>query len=327
MKKILVILLIHLFILVTAFFVVTSYTPKPFFYVIQFIHKQPKPVKPKNEKEISKNIKIQKDIIYSNKFKNSTMDLYFPKNKKKVPVIIFIHGGGFFLGDKNMANYFGKAMSNDKYAYISINYNLVPEATIFEQLEQINEAIKFIKEYSDEYSLDSTKINLSGSSAGGFLAMQLLSVYHNEKYARNLGITPVEDIEFNSILLYSTIFNLSHFQQYNKNIIHNYFVNEIGWGITGDKYWRESDEIGDVLNLTQYISENFPPVFITDGNINTFTEQALMYSSELRKKNVKVETLFFDESIKVGHGYQLKMNTDVSKQSVQKSLNFLNDVN
>lgn len=302
--------------------IILSFTPKPLFKIANLIPIEANLTKPDDYSSIDKNIRVEKNIIYSKNYSNSSLDIYSPKKSNgKVPAVLFIHGGGFFKGEKEMAKYFGPTISDNQYAFISINYDLVPNVTVFDQVKQINEAIKYIKENADKYSLDINHINLSGSSAGGFLALQLVTAYHDKNYADTLKITPV--VKFNTLLLYSAVYDLANFQNFDGNGFTNYLVSKMGWGLTGEKRWKTDRKLGELLNLNNYVSGDFPPIFITDGNINTFTEQAENYANELDKKHVPVQTLFFDSKEKVGHGYQLRMDTPESKHAVKESLEFL----
>ena len=305
--------------------VLLSYTPKPLFSVIDLYPIEAKLTKPHNYSAIEKKSQATKDIQYSSLYPNSMLDIYSPKGAtEKLPIILFVHGGGFFKGEKEMAKYFGPTISSDRYIFVSINYNLVPSTTIFDQVRQVNEALRFIIDNADEYSLDVDRINLSGSSAGGFLALQLASAYYDKDYAELLKLNPVNGVTINSLLLYSAVYDLSEFQSFEGNIFSKYLLSKMGWGLTGIKGWQQDKNLGELLNLNKYRRQDFPPVFITDGNTQTFTEQASNYANELKKMNVPVQTLFFDSKEKVGHGYQLKMDSQASEKAVKSSVEFLN---
>ena len=325
MKKYLKIFFLSLTIGICGIFILLNYTPKPFFALINILPSEAKLTKPDNYKYISEQTKAERNICYSNKYSNSSLDIYSPKknNSRKKPVILFVHGGGFFKGDKEMARYFGPTLSNSQYAFVSLNYNLAPSATIFDQIKQLNEAVKYLNDNAEKYALDVNKMNLSGSSAGGFLVLQLLSAYYNEDYAKQLGIVTQRELKFNALLLYSTVYDLTNFQTYKGGILVDYPLSKIGWGITGEKNWRSNDRLNELLNLNNYINEKFPPVFITDGNTKTFTKQAYNYYENLKNNNVSTQTLFFNNNDKVGHGYQLNMSTSSSKKAVEESLLFL----
>jgi len=324
MKKFLIGIPLALILILFVCFISLSFTPKLLFTAIKALSPEANLTKPDNYSALKKNIQTKKNIIYSEQYSESSLDIYSPKKKQgKLPVILFIHGGGFFKGEKEMAKYFGPALSNGQYAFVSIDYQLVPEATLFDQLKQINQALAFINENAEKYSWDVNQLNLAGSSAGGFLALQLLSAYHDKDYAESLAIQPVEQLHINSLLLYSAVYNLAEFQSFEGSRLTNYVLGKVGWGLTGEKAWKTDKKLAKTLNLNNYIRRDFPPIFITDGNTKTFTVQAKAYTEELKRKNITTETLFFDPENAVGHGYQLNMKTLASKQAINKSLDFL----
>ncbi|WP_348922639.1 alpha/beta hydrolase [Enterococcus rotai] len=328
MKKVLLILLISILAIVIACAGVLFFTPKPLFALIQAIPLEAKLTKPSSYQEIENKIKAIHDIPYSKDDPESTLDIYLPKKvSSKLPVILFVHGGGFFKGNKEMAKYFGPTISDGNYAFVSIDYNLAPNATIFDQVRQVNEALTFVVNNADTYHLDPTQMNLSGSSAGGFLALQLLSAYHDKEYAKQIAVSPVNNLKINSVILYSAVFDLSEFQRYQGNLATNYLLNKVGWGLTGEKAWKTDKELGKLLDLSEQISKDFPPLFITDGNTKTFTKQAKQYVGKLEKQNIPVNTLFFDGAEEVGHGYQLNMETKASRQAIEQTRMFLEKYN
>lgn len=325
MKKIICICILTFIILVfLVFSMALFFTPKPLFKIVNFIPIQSNLTKPNNYLKIDKNTTVKKNITYSDKYSNSKLDIYYPKKlKERLPVVLFVHGGGFFKGKKEMAKYFASTIAYNKYAVISIDYELVPKVTILDQVKQLNEAIEFILENASKYSLDTNNINLSGSSAGGFLALQLVSAYYDKNYANDIQIKPVKNIKFNSLLLYSSVYDLSQFQKFNGNSLTTYLLSKVGWGLTGKRNWKNDKFLGEILNLNNYVGEDFPAIFVTDGNTNTFTKQAKKYVKRLNQNRISVQALFFDDKEKVGHGYQLKMDTLESEQAIEQSLKFL----
>lgn len=323
-KKILMSILILITITFLILSIVLYFNPNPLFKIARLVPIEAKLTKPDNYADVEAGTKVKQNINYSKNYSESSFDIYYPKQTiEKLPIVIFIHGGGFFKGEKEMAKYFGPAISIDKYAFISVDYNLVPDATVFDQINQINELLKFIKKNSDKYFLDINNINLAGSSAGGFLALQLATAYKDTKYAEELKIEIEKNINLNSILLYSAVYDLSEFQTFDGEFPLNYLLAKFGWGITGYKDWKTNKELGELLNLNKHISNDLPPMFITDGNTRTFTKQAKEYACNLDKFDVPFKTLFFDTNEKVGHGYQLKMNTKSSRYAIKESLLFL----
>jgi acetyl esterase/lipase len=101
------------------------------------------------------------------------LDLYLPKERKvekPLPVIVFIHGGGWRGGDKSSGiGHVGRFVQSSEYAGASIGYRLTDEAQWPAQIHDCKAAIRWIKAHAKEYNLDATKIGVWGTSAGGHL--------------------------------------------------------------------------------------------------------------------------------------------------------------
>lgn len=105
------------------------------------------------------------------------LDLYLPKtpkNDKPLPVIVFIHGGGWKAGDKGSGiGNLGRFVSSGEYAGVSVGYRLTDEAQWPAQIHDCKAAIRWIKANAKEYHLDASKIGVWGTSAGGHLVSML----------------------------------------------------------------------------------------------------------------------------------------------------------
>ncbi len=112
------------------------------------------------------------------------MDIYMPKTDElaKRPLIMFIHGGAFYIGDKEvetmveMCKYFAKR----GYVCASINYRLgfkVAKASIeragYRAIQDGHAALRFLVNKSETYKINPDYIFVGGSSAGGITALNL----------------------------------------------------------------------------------------------------------------------------------------------------------
>jgi acetyl esterase/lipase len=103
------------------------------------------------------------------------LDIYLPANTKgKVPLVIFIHGGGWLGNDKYAdISYMKKTVAeivSSGYALASIDYRFATQATFPAQIQDCNRAISFLVDNADQYGLDKKRIAVMGFSAGGHLA-------------------------------------------------------------------------------------------------------------------------------------------------------------
>jgi acetyl esterase/lipase len=94
---------------------------------------------------------------------------------QKVPLVIYVHGGGWNSGDK--AGIFDRAdtkiLFQLGFAVASINYRLAPRARWPSQINDCKLAVRFFRLYADIYGIDPDRIGVFGDSAGGHLAALL----------------------------------------------------------------------------------------------------------------------------------------------------------
>jgi arylformamidase len=93
-----------------------------------------------------------------------------------VPLVVFIHGGGWSIGDKAYgdavkATYF----TGRGYAYASLNYRLVPDATVEQQGADIAAGLAYLRVNAQSLGVDPDRIVIMGHSAGAHLAALVAS--------------------------------------------------------------------------------------------------------------------------------------------------------
>jgi acetyl esterase/lipase len=117
---------------------------------------------------------VKKDIEYVPGGGNSRMlDLYLPSSGQVVPLVVFIHAGGWHTLDKGKAAQHALFLLNHGYAVASINYRLSQEAVFPAQIEDCRAAIRFLRTHAAMYRIQPGHIGIWGASAGGHLAALL----------------------------------------------------------------------------------------------------------------------------------------------------------
>lgn len=121
---------------------------------------------------MSYEVKVLKDLEFAApNGKSLLLDLYLPLGTRKpVPVIVWLHGGGWRIGDRKLGPDFRARFALHGYAMASIEYRLSGEAIFPAQIHDVKAAIRWLRSVSSQYGLDSCRIGLWGSSAGGHLA-------------------------------------------------------------------------------------------------------------------------------------------------------------
>ena len=94
--------------------------------------------------------------------------------KKKLPVFIFIHGGGWVLGDypthKRLVR---DLVVSSEYAAVFVHYTLSPEARYPQAINEIYAATKWVSEHGNEINVDGKNMAAVGNSAGGNMTAAL----------------------------------------------------------------------------------------------------------------------------------------------------------
>lgn len=122
------------------------------------------------------------------KDKLQKLDFWKPA-KAGLPLVIFVHGGGWKRGDKNNATGEEKPghYLQQGYAFASINYRLVPAATVEQQAQDVAAAIAFLITRAESLGFDATRVVLMGHSAGAHLSAL---VGTDMQYLKKAGLGP-----------------------------------------------------------------------------------------------------------------------------------------
>ena len=99
------------------------------------------------------------------------LDLYLPTDATRpLPVIVFLHGGGWSGGTRTTGPDFRRFFAQDGFAMASIDYRLTPSVTFPSNVEDVKTAIRWLRANAATYGLNADRICLWGTSAGGHLA-------------------------------------------------------------------------------------------------------------------------------------------------------------
>ncbi|AOL94266.1 alpha/beta hydrolase [Porphyrobacter sp. LM 6] len=116
------------------------------------------------------------------------LDLWVPQGAKNAPLVLFVHGGGWKRGSKN--NAMGRAMPEHMmaqgYAFASIDYRLVPSATVEQQAADVAAALAYLLKRADALGIDRSRVVLTGHSAGAHL---VALVGTDERYLKAAGLS------------------------------------------------------------------------------------------------------------------------------------------
>jgi alpha-L-fucosidase 2 len=116
---------------------------------------------------------VEKGIVYRPSEKLE-LDAFLPQASAPVPAVIVVHGGGWEAGDKvTYVTPLFEPLARAGLAWFSIDYRLTPEFTNADQLEDLRQAIRFVRAGHKRFNIDPARIFLVGESASGQMVAQM----------------------------------------------------------------------------------------------------------------------------------------------------------
>jgi acetyl esterase/lipase len=101
------------------------------------------------------------------------LDLYLPRGQRDVPVMMFVHGGGFTVGIKDQYRFVGEVLASRGIATAVISYRLTPKTSYPGHVQDVARAFAWIRGHAAEYGGKADTIFISGHSAGATLVAML----------------------------------------------------------------------------------------------------------------------------------------------------------
>lgn len=116
--------------------------------------------------------KVIPDVEYSRPGGFSVkLDAHIPPGKGPFPAVILVHGGGWSEGDKGgvFIQPLFAPLDQTGFAWFSINYRMAPQFSYPDAENDVETAVRFVKQHAKEYKVNPARIALMGESAGGHL--------------------------------------------------------------------------------------------------------------------------------------------------------------
>ena len=267
-----------------------------------FQQKAYKPVK------YPENYKGQIDVIYKTVGNwEGRIDLYTnPTSKKPTPIVLNIHGGSWSHGQKESQNGF-KSYFKNGYAMANVEYRLVDVSPAPAAIEDVRCALIYLYNNAEKLNIDTSKIIIRGTSAGGHLGLMAGFLANNTlfdsdcNYSGNLKVAAIIDI---------------------------YGITDLvpiaNW--TSKKRWldkkNEDKAFIESVSPIYYVSKDSPPVFIAHGDkdeLVPYTQSEKLHSA-LLKHGVATDFLTIKDA---GHGKLTKKQIQLINDRMWAFLNKL----
>jgi arylformamidase len=129
---------------------------------------------------------VKLDIPYASPaLDRQVLDIHAPKDAKNLPVVFWIHGGGWQGGDKSSVQEKPKAFTERGFVFVSTNYRLLPNVEMQTIFLDVAKALGWVYTHIGEHGGDPNRILVMGHSAGAQLAALLCT---DDRYLKAEGV-------------------------------------------------------------------------------------------------------------------------------------------
>jgi arylformamidase len=131
--------------------------------------------------------KVTRDIAYAGEADaKRTLDVYAPADAKGLPVVFWIHGGGWQAGDKADVKEKPRWFNERGFVFVSVNYRLWPAVEMGTLIRDVAASFRWVQGHIAEHGGDPKRVLVGGHSAGAQLAAILCT---DHRYLKEQGVS------------------------------------------------------------------------------------------------------------------------------------------
>lgn len=231
------------------------------------------------------------DIAYRDGNDAWKLDVAYPSGEATTPRpgMVFVHGGGWRNGDKRQGQWARLPLmfAERGYVAISVNYRMKPDVTIRGCVEDVKNAVRWLRAHSGEYGLDPDKIGAYGNSAGAHL-VAMLGLVDADAGLDGDGPYAKHSSRVQAVLASATPTDFPHWSQ--------------DRGDDRPNPASDGDDERRALSPISYVRADAPPFLLIHGNADRTVPiaQSERFAKALREAGAtQVRLVIFDDN---GHG-------------------------
>ena len=242
------------------------------------------------QEKLQQKVKVTRDVEYGRAGDRSLkLDVYQPAKRAadQLPVIVWIHGGGWRNGNKSSGRRLIPFVATGNYVGISVGYRLSGEALWPAQIHDCKAAIRWIRANAKKHGIDPERIGLWGSSAGGHL-VSLLGTSSDAKALEGKNGSPEATTRVKCVVDYCGPSELTVFKHVRLDQLFG-------------KPFKERQAAAKAASPATYVTKDDPPFLIVHGTKDRTVpiSQAELLHKKMKKAGVDVTFVKMEGG---GHG-------------------------
>lgn len=256
-----------------------------------------------------------KDIDYvGEKNPMQFMDIYYPATcpKRAYPVIVSIHGGGWFYGDKERYSHYTKLLASKGFAVVNFNYRLAPEVPYPAGFQDVCQVMDFLITHAETYQLDLSHLFMVGDSCGAQLVSQYCIYADSEAYQNCFPFTVEHKILPKAVALNCGVYDMTLWKN-EQNFMYEWYTAQ-----------SEQDLVEKSLhNYMDYMTEHFPETYL----MCSVNDELRVHTPILRQK---LEALgiahqyvsYGQDCVEDSHVFHLNLHSENGKRCNEAEIEF-----
>lgn len=210
------------------------------------------------------------------------LDLYRPKQQPKPsPAVIFIHGGAWRSGSRDVYHYYCTKFAELGYVAATISYRLTDVAPYPAAVEDAKCAVRWLRAHAEHYGVDPQRIAVAGGSAGGHLSMMV-------GYAADTPALEGTGGHAEASSRVQAVVNL-----YGPSDLTTDFAKASGSvrSFLGGKSFDDASQVYEQASPISHVTPDDPPTLVLHGSIDSIVpiDQAERLVARLKQASVAVE--------------------------------------
>jgi acetyl esterase/lipase len=262
--------------------------------------------------DVPESVSVERNIEYGKGGSTPLkLDLYSPKQHlKSMPAVIFIHGGAWKGGYRQMYQYYCTKFAEHGYVAATVSNRLTGDSPFPAAIEDVKCAVRWLRANAAKYDIDPNRLAVAGGSAGGHLA--LLAAYAPD-VAELEGTGGNRDISSRIqavVSLYGPTDLTAETARSKRDVIN----------FLGGKTIDEKPEVYQQASPIKHVDKDDPPTLLLHGSIDSTVpiEQSELLVQELKKNGVECE---FDRV--EGWPHTMDLEVDVNQHCLMRMFEFL----
>lgn len=237
---------------------------------------------------------------------------YHPAPQKKLPMVIFYHGGAFIVGGLDTHDEFCRLLAvHAKVQVLSVAYPLTPEYSPLQMVQVCEDALAWVHQNIKQLKIYKNQIVVAGDSAGGNLAAVVAQRSADRIYAPRAQLLLYPAVDFKS--------RHPSFYAYNQGLVLSAQDIDLVTKLYAETHQVELDD--PLISPTYGELKNLPPAYVITARHDVLHDEGSIYALKLRENGVRV---YYREYTDQAHGFinLTPIHKRSKKQVIELSKNF-----